>query len=255
MKYIEGQCRLSRKRFANDQGEWSDNGIEGGTEISDLSVLITGDTSLATEIRFRTTAELIENSAFYDWEHRRRDLIDAIAGPLLQGIHQCVTDRQAVSSWAAYLARDSVHRYCRRLLSLPFLPKSAIPEAFQDIKDRAEMVQLKSLIEYVESTWIDSTLWPPAVWLVYRSSVQTNNDRKASTSNLPLYKLIDLLHREAKIVEINMRLMSETKLLRFQRKSTAHIQTKLAKLWTEYEAGTRSTDALLKSYSRIYTIW
>ena len=62
-------------------------------------------------------------------------------------------------------------------------------------------------------------------------------------SNLPLYKLIDLLHREAKIVEINMHLMSETKLLHFQRKSTAHIHTKLAKLWPEYEAGTRSTEA------------
>ena len=76
--------------------------------------------------------------------------------------------------------------------------RKRIPEAFQDIKDRAEMLQFKSLIGYVESTWIDSTLWPPAAWSVYRSSVRTNNDceseswharlnRKASTDNLPLY--------------------------------------------------------------------
>ena len=67
-----------------------------------------------------------------------------------------------------------------------------------------------------------------------------------STSNLTLYELIDLLHREAKIIEINTRLISETKLLRFQRKSTAHIQTKLVKLWLEYEAWKRSTEALFK---------
>ena len=141
---------------------------------------------------------------------------------------------QQLSMAAAYLSRASVHRYCRHLLSLPFLPESAIPEAIQDIKDRTETVQLKSLIGYVKSMWIDSTLWPPAAWSVYKSSVRTNNDceswhahlnRKASTGNLPRYKLIDLLHCNAKIVEINMRLMSETKLLRFQRKSTAHIET------------------------------
>ena len=131
---------------------------------------------------------------------------------------------QQLSLAAAYLARYSVRRYCRRLLSLPFLSESAITQAFQDIKDRVETVQSKSLIGYVESTWIDSTLWPLAMWSVYKSSVRTDNDceswhfrlnRNASTGNLPLYKLIDLLHHKAKIVQINMRLMSETKLLCF----------------------------------------
>ena len=66
---------------------------------------------------------------------------------------------------------------------------------------------------------------------------------------------MELLHRAAKIVEINMRLMFETSLSRFQRKSMAHVQTKFAKLWSEYEAGTRGTEALLKSFSITYTIF
>ena len=67
-------------------------------------------TSQATEIRFRTTAELIKNSAFYNREQRHRGLINAIAGPLLQGIRQCVTDGQRVSSWALFTVATALHR-------------------------------------------------------------------------------------------------------------------------------------------------
>ena len=40
MKSIEGQCRLSRKRFADDQENGVINGIEGGTEIKGTEGLI-----------------------------------------------------------------------------------------------------------------------------------------------------------------------------------------------------------------------
>ena len=99
----------------------------------------------------------------------------------------------------AFRERDSIHRYCRRLMSLPFLPADAIPEAFTSIKDKARAPQLQELVSYVETNWITSAVGPPTTWSVYRRSVRTNNDvegwrsrlnRKAKADNLALYKLI-----------------------------------------------------------------
>jgi len=99
-------------------------------------------------------------------------------------------------------------------------------------------------VAYVENTWIQTSLWPPAVWSVFDVSVRTNNDcegwharlnRKAVTAQLPLYTLIDLLYCEAKVTDMSMKLLSESKQ---QTRTTAHIQLKLADVWAEYTAGT-----------------
>lgn len=163
---------------------------------------------------------------------------------------------------ATYMQRDATHRYCRRIMSLPFLPSAAIPDVFYALKGKAESPALTSLVEYVERTWIASTMWPPAVWSVYRCTVRTNNDceswhsylnRKAVTGNLPLYKLIDLLHHDSQKVELSLQLLSEDKAQRLQRRVTTEIQAQLENAWDEYDAGVRDADGLLRSCSRIYT--
>jgi hypothetical protein len=162
----------------------------------------------------------------------------------------------------AYLDSDSVHRYCRRLMSLPFLPAVEIPEAFDNIQRKATAPNLIQVVSYVERTWIASKLWPPAAWSAYRRNVRTNNDceswharlnRRAVTGNLPMYKLITLLHRETLVVEVSLKLLSEDKLQRRPKRSSAAHQKRLDELWTEYENGTRSVDGLLRACSRIYT--
>ena len=62
----------------------------------------------------------------------------------------------------------ALHRYCRRLMALPFLPADSTSAAFSAIKDRARAPKLQTLVGYVDRTWITSKLWPPRAWSAYR---------------------------------------------------------------------------------------
>jgi len=84
---------------------------------------------------------------------------------------------------------------------------------------------------------------------VFWQPVRTNNDvegfhcrlnEKASHGQLNLYKLVQLLHAEALLVNVNLRLLSEGHALHLQRKSFAALHSRLTKYWGEYAEGTRS---------------
>ena len=137
---------------------------------------------------------------------------------------------------AAYMQHDSLHRYCRRLMALPFLPADSISAAFSAIKDRARAPKLQALVGYVDRTWITSKLWPPRAWSAYRQMVRTNNDveswharlnRRAVSSNLPFYKLIVLLHSEARQVALCANVLSDRRMQRIQSRKSSQIHQKL----------------------------
>ena len=87
----------------------------------------------------------------------------------------------------------------------------------------------------------------PADWTVFRHAIRTNNDsegwhhslnrRASGRGQLPMYLLIKLLHREAMLTAIQIRLVSEKKLRRIQRRTYGDLQTKIFKLWDEFDAG------------------
>ena len=114
-------------------------------------------------------------------------------------------------------------------MALPFLPEDQISRAFRKLKRKAATRPLQELAEYVENTWITSTTWPPASWSVYLQAVRTNNDvegwhyglnrRAQGKSQLPLYMLIMLLHEESRLTSLQIRLVSDKKLCRIQRKT------------------------------------
>jgi hypothetical protein len=71
----------------------------------------------------------------------------------------------------------------------------------------------------------------------------TNNDvegwhgalnRKAGKAKLPLYLLVDLLADEAEGVQIDLQLVSEGTLSRYQRVKNIKIQGRLFESWEEY---------------------
>ena len=90
-------------------------------------------------------------------------------------------------------------------------------------------------------------------------SIRTNNDiegwhlglnrRASGKSQLPLYLLISLLHREARRTSLQIRLVSEKKLRRIQMKKFRDLQTKIFDLWEEFNSGARSARKLLKACS------
>ena len=36
--------------------------------------------------------------------------------------------------------------------------------------------RLVELVDYVDTNWIQSTVWPAAAWTVHRETIRTNND-------------------------------------------------------------------------------
>ena len=140
---------------------------------------------------------------------------------------------QELGHQAAYTSDDGVHRYIRKLMALPFLPRREIRPMFQLLRRQAETQLLQDLVSFINNQWIESTVFPPKNWSVYLQPVRTNNDlegwhnalnrRANGQSGWPLYLLIELLEREARLTTIAIRLVSDQKLSRVQRKCYSNI--------------------------------
>ena len=93
----------------------------------------------------------------------------------------------------------------------------------------------------------------------FMKAIRTNNDiegwhlglnrRASGKSQLPLYLLITLLHREARLTSLQIRLVPERKLRRIQRKKYRDLQMRIFQLWDEFNAGSCSARKLLKACS------
>ncbi len=147
--------------------------------------------------------------------------------------------------------------------SLPLLPSEDIPHAFRKLQEKNKSVdqRLSTFFVYVETTWMESDIWPIESWSVFGRSVRTNNDvegwhaglnRRAKKGNLPFYLLLDLLYREARVIRIQVKLVKERKLQRQQRKRTTEVQGRLFALWDDYAKKERSARSLLDACSRLY---
>ena len=100
-----------------------------------------------------------------------------------------------------------------------------------------------------------------SVVYMYKQLIRTNNGlegwhnalnrRAGGQCGLPLYLLIELLYREAKLTTVTIRLASDNKLKRIQRKITRNIQAKLFSSWEKYEKNEKTAAQLLKTCSRL----
>ena len=94
-------------------------------------------------------------------------------------------------------------------------------------------------LDYVQRTWLDSTVWPPSAWSAFKQPAQTNNDVEGwhtrlnsranhSRLNMTLYQLLYLLHDEAILVNIGLRLLSDAGTSRLQRKKYTRLHSRLS---------------------------
>jgi hypothetical protein len=102
------------------------------------------------------------------------------------------------------------------------------------------------ICSYVDATWFKSTVWSIGNWCSFRRLIRTNNDcegwhrrlnHRTGKSGPPLYVLIPILHRESKLVTLQLQMVSEHRLTSTQRRASKDNQEKLAKLWDKYEKG------------------
>ena len=168
---------------------------------------------------------------------------------------------QELGLQVAYTEDQGTYEWIRKLLALPFLPYTEITTQFERLRLGAEGPH-KELAEYVASQWIYNATFPVKDWSVFMQPVRTNNDREGwhnalnrhanGRCSLPFYMLLQLLNREARLVEVQMRLVADHKLTRIQRKKYRVLQSKLHDQWEQYQSRRKTPRQLLKSCSKLY---
>ena len=70
-------------------------------------------------------------------------------------------------------------------------------------------------------------------------------------AQLPFYLLTELLHKEAKLVELQVQLVYREDLHRQQRHKAKEVTRRLEELWSQYTDGQRTAVSLLAAGSRL----
>ena len=160
----------------------------------------------------------------------------------------------------AYVAQEGARCFIRCLMALPFLPFANIEEVFQDHRQGSDNPKLTELCNYIENIWLRSSVWAPTNWSVFNKSVQTNKgcegwhrrlNHRSDDRKLPFYQLVDVLHKELRVVELQVRLLSENNLRQYQRGSSKRTSGRVFAAWDEYSR-TLDCRELLEKCTTIY---
>ena len=141
------------------------------------------------------------------------------------------------------------------------LPRKEIEQMFKHLKAQAATDQLRQFVEYVSQTWIHNQTWPPSSWSVYIMAIRSNNDiegwhhglhhRASGKWHMPFYMLLDLLHQEARLTALRIRLVSKKKLKRIQRAKYRSLQAKVFALWDAFSHQRKNAQQLLRECARL----
>jgi hypothetical protein len=153
-----------------------------------------------------------------------------------------------------------VYSFLRLVMVLPFLPHEHIRDAFLDLDDKAPD-SVAPVMDYVYITWIRNNMYPIRN-SIFMCSIRTNNDvegwhnnlnsRVSSRGPVPFYLRVTELFKEASGLPMTLRLVTEGKLHRYQRKKTGQTQGRLFNLWKRYCNREISASHLLSSCGAIY---
>lgn len=154
----------------------------------------------------------------------------------------------------------AMHHYCKQLLALPYLPWEKVHPILQELEAEATTDAQRDLCAYVRHTWLDNAMWPPSSWSVFHRFVRTNNDvegwhrrlnSKAARGQLNLYLLLQLLSREAALVNVNLTLLRESAIIRRQRRAAKNTTSRLFKIWDQLIAREKTVRQTLRAASKL----
>ena len=147
-----------------------------------------------------------------------------------------------------YRRKKNTCKFLREILCLPFLPAEQISATFKDFRDLllpTHPEQLHKFMQYMEDNWIDGR-YKPQDWSIFGHAIRTNNDtegwhhhlnelcNKIGHNNVNIYELIEVLHKEAELVNTQCQLVCEEKLQRYQRQKFRKYQELIFNIWDEY---------------------
>ena len=146
-------------------------------------------------------------------------------------------------------------------MALPFLPEHEISQMFDRLQIKATTPPPQKKVEYISNTWVNSSTWPPSTWSIFDMSVRTNNDiegwhnrinkRAAGKCNLPFYLFVKLIHQEARLTAVHIRLVSEKKLQGIRKRKYRELQGQILRLWQKYTNKESSAYQLLKACTHL----
>ena len=115
-----------------------------------------------------------------------------------------------------YKEDSMVQKQVKQLFALPFLPLRDMVKGLKEIEMNADL-RLSELLSYMRGTWFSSSVWKPANLCSYQMLVRANNDvegyhrrlnQRFVTDHPPIYKLLEVMHSEANLVELTAKLIS-----------------------------------------------
>ena len=115
------------------------------------------------------------------------------------------------------------------VLALAFLPAEHIQAAWGKVNSRVHGdEQFKALLAYVRTTWLESTVWDCNSWSLYHQAIRTNNDVKGWHNRVnskagqqpPFFQLLQILHREARLVPLQVGLLNKGCIVHLQHATT-----------------------------------
>ena len=127
---------------------------------------------------------------------------------------------------------------------IALLKRKPSPLCFSSWKVKQQQQQ-RQLCDYIRSTWIDSSTWPPSLCSVFKHSVRSNNDvegwhrrlnQKASRGQLNMYLLLQLLGNETKLLKVQLTFLKESSHTRRQRESSRRVTSRLFADWVRLAA-------------------
>ena len=86
---------------------------------------------------------------------------------------------------------------------------------------------------------------------VYSFRLYTHLNHSARHAQLNIYHLISLLHDEARLVNIQVKLVSEGRIRQDHRSRYANLQGRIFRYWGEFAARERDATSLLRACSRV----
>ncbi|CAC5397976.1 unnamed protein product [Mytilus coruscus] len=135
---------------------------------------------------------------------------------------------------SAYKKKDTVYTYLRQVMALPFLPPEHIPDTFRQLDEKADHPGVQKVMDYIYKTWIRNSVFDIDYWCVFMSSICTNNNvegwhnsvntRVCTRGPVPFYSLVTELFKEASDIPLQLKLVSEGNLQRYQRKHCSQTQ-------------------------------
>ncbi|KAK3585797.1 hypothetical protein CHS0354_010578, partial [Potamilus streckersoni] len=61
-------------------------------------------------------------------------------------------------------------------MALPLLPAADLQPVFDVLESRANYIELRQLVRYMQNNWLVNLAWHPSNWNVFQQRIGTNND-------------------------------------------------------------------------------